>query len=86
MRASAGHHLLRLLGGLCAAVGVLAWIGLAWTATSDRDAVTPQGDEGGRLMVWALTGTVLMIAGALLLHLAPDGSDDEERGDPSPPR
>jgi hypothetical protein len=85
MRAPVGHQLLRLLGGLCSAVGVLAWIRLAWAALSDPDGVTPQSDAGGRLMLWALTGTVLMIAGVLLLHFAPDGPEDEQRGDRSPP-
>jgi hypothetical protein len=86
MRASVGPLLLRLLGGLCAVVGVLAWVGLAWKASSNPDAVTPQSEEGGSLMVWALFGTVLMIVGALLLHVAPDGAEDGEQEGRGPPR
>jgi len=86
MRRSAGHHVLRLLGVLCAVVGVLAWIGLAGKAISDLDGVTPQSDAGERLMVLALTGTVLMIVGAVLLHVAEDASEREGREGRTPPR
>lgn len=78
--------MLRLLGGLCAAAGLLAWIGVAWEAISDLDGVTPQSDKGGRLMVWALTGTVLMIVGMVLLHVAADAAEREETEDGTPPR
>ena len=86
MRSTLGQHLLRLLGVLCAVAGFLAWIGLAWKAFSDIDGVTPESDEGGRLMIWAVTGTVLMILGMVLLHLAPDEAEPgapEERTPPS---
>ncbi len=63
---------LLFLGGLVATAGFLAWMTLAWSAFSDADAVTPQSDEGGRMMLWALTGTVLMIAGMIVLHFAQD--------------
>jgi hypothetical protein len=77
MRASAGQRLLRVLGVLCAAAGVLAWIGLAWQAVARLDEVTPEGDEGGRLLAWGLTGTVLMIVGMVVLHAAADASRRE---------
>jgi hypothetical protein len=78
MPTSAGQHLLRLVGGLCAAAGFCAWIGLAWKAFADSEGITAHGDEGGRLMVWALTGTVLMILGTVFLHLADDrGTRDD---------
>lgn len=86
MRSSAGHHFLRLLGGLCATVGLLAWIGVGWRAISDLDAVTPQSDEGARLMVWALTGTGLMIVGTVILHFAQATAEREEQEERTPPR
>jgi hypothetical protein len=86
MRAPAGHHVLRLLGGLCATAGFIAWVALAWKASSSRDGVTPQGDEGGRLLVWGLTGTVLMIVGAVLLHFAVDAVDRHKQDERTPPR
>ena len=73
--------MLRLLGSLCAAVGFLAWIGLAWKAVSNLEDLTPQSDEGGGLMVWALTGTVLMIVGMVVLHVATDALEPEEQED-----
>ena len=66
--------------------GVLAWIRLAWEAISGLDGVTPQSDEGGRLMVWALAGTVLMVVGVLILHVAADAPEDEEQEGRTPPR
>lgn len=86
MRTSAGQHLLRILGGLCLVVGFLAWIGLAWTAISDPDGATPQGEASGPLMAWALTGTVLMIVGMVLLHVAAGAVEQEQRRDRPPPR
>ncbi len=86
MRTSAGNLFLRLAGGLLGVVGFLAWIGVAWRAVADVESVTPQGEEGGRLMVWAVTGTVLMIGGTILLHLAADASEREERKDGTGPR
>jgi len=83
MRASLGATLLRLLGALCAAAGLLAWIGVAWTAFSDPDRATPQNGEGGRLTGWALVGTVVTIVGMILLHLA---AQRAERGEREPPR
>ncbi len=49
---------------------------MAWKAVSDMDGVTPQSGEGGRLMAWAVTGTVLMIAGTIVLHVAHGGSEE----------
>jgi hypothetical protein len=86
MRVRNGRHLLQLLGVLLATAGVLAWIGLAGQAISDPEGVTPQSDEGGSRMAWALAGTVLMIAGLLVLHVAPDGPEEGARDDRTPPR
>lgn len=78
MRVPTGHFFLRLLGGLCAAAGALAWAGLAWQAFSQLEEISPQSDEGGRLMRWALTGTLLMIVGMLLLHVGAEPAEDED--------
>ena len=86
MRTPVGHQIVRLLGGLCAATGVLAWVALVWKASSSLDGVTPQGDEGGRLLAWGLTGTVLMIIGAVLLHFAVDPPEEDEQERRPPPR
>jgi uncharacterized membrane protein YidH (DUF202 family) len=75
MRSSPGQHFLILIGGLVAMAGLLAWIGVAWRAIADLDSVTPEGAEGGRLMLWALTGTVLMILGMIILHFAQNKAD-----------
>ena len=48
--------------------GAALWVGLAVRALSDLDSVTPASDAGGRLLAWALGGTVLMIAGLALLQ------------------
>ena len=80
-----GQFILRFVGGLCAVAGFLAWIGLAWRAIADLEGVTPESDEGGRLMVWGLTGTVLMILGMVLLHVAAAGAETEQEG-PTDPR
>lgn len=79
MRLSPGHYFLRLLAGLFAAAGFLAWIGVAWRAFSGIDNITAQSDEGGRLMSWALAGTVLMIVGMVLLHVAADAADRDRQ-------
>lgn len=86
MRVLARRHLLQLLGGLCAAAGFLSWIGLAWRAFSDLERVTPQNEEGGRLLTWALTGTLLMIVGMVLLHAAAEAAGREEHEKHGPPR
>ena len=85
MRTLASYHILRILGGLCAASGLFAWLALAWRATSNIDSVTPESGEGGRLMAWAVTGTVLMIVGAVILHLAVDAAERDGRGERTPP-
>lgn len=72
------RRFLRFLGGLCAALGGVAWIALVWEAGSDLDGVTPQSDGGGHLMGRALTGTLLMIAGMVILHLAAETPEQEE--------
>lgn len=83
MGSSAGQRLLRLLGIACAIAGFGAWVGLAWQAFVSADEITPESDEGGRLMTWALTGTLLMIAGLGLLHVVADAArradDDASR-------
>lgn len=84
MRRSPGHYLLILVGGLCAAAGVLEWIRLFWKAVSELDTVSPEGGEGGRLLVWAVTGTVLMILGIVLLHVALDAAERREREEGAP--
>lgn len=81
MRARAGPILLRLLGVLCAVAGLLAWIALAWKAFSTPDIATPQGEAGGRLLAWALVGTVAMIVGMIFLHLAAQPAEREGHDD-----
>jgi hypothetical protein len=78
MRPSSGHLWLRLLGAVLTVAGFLAWIRLGWKAISDLEEVTPQSAEGGQLMVWALSGTVLMISGMIVLHLPRDAEEREE--------
>ena len=75
---SGGQVVLRLLGGASALAGVFAWIRVGWKAISDLDAITAEGAEGGRLVVWGLTGTVLMIVGVVLLHVASGGESEPE--------
>jgi len=84
MQTSAGHHLVRLLGIGCAAVGILAWARVAWRAVASIDSISSQSDEGGRLLVWGLTGTLLMIAGAVLLHVAASADEREEQEEQMP--
>lgn len=84
MMRGAGNHILRILGGLCATAGFLAWIGLIWRAVSDLEGVTPQSDGGAQLMTWALTGTVLMIVGMVLLHLTQRATEREEPEERTP--
>ncbi len=69
-RRPAGQVFLRIAGAACATAGVFGWVGLLWKAVSVLDDVTAQSDEGGRLMAWALTSTLLMILGFVLLHIA----------------
>lgn len=85
MRSSSGQLLLRLIGGLCATAGFLAWIGVAWKAISDIEGVTPQSGLGGRLMLLAVTGTVLMIVGMVILHVAQVAAERTAQGEDSPP-
>ena len=66
-------------------VGFAAWVAVAWTAFSDIDRVTPESDEGGQLMTWALIGTVMMILGAIFLHLAQGPADRETSDEHRPP-
>ena len=72
MRSASARVLLRLLGGLFAAIGFVAWMGLAWTGISELDTVSAESEEAGTLMFWALSGTILMIVGMILLHVADD--------------
>lgn len=85
MRSSAGTRLLRLLGVLASIGGLLAWVGLAWRALSDLEAVTADSPEGARLMTWALVGTLAMILGTVLLHLAANADESSERADAKEP-
>ena len=78
-------RLLRVLGGACAAAGFLAWGGLLWTAIASLEDVTPEGEGGGRLVLLGLTGTLLMIAGMILLHVAADAAERDERTPPEGP-
>lgn len=82
MRPSTGQHLLRLSGGVCGVVGFLAWIAVAWKAFSGLDGVTAENEEGARLLGWALAGTLLMILGTVLMHVAADEAEQalEEEG------
>ena len=82
MRMPAAHHVLRLLGALFALAGLLAWGGLAWKAVAAIDDVNPQGEEGARLLTWGLTGTLLMIVGMVLFHLAADAAEKDEEEPP----
>ena len=86
MRSSPGQHVLLFLGILCAAVGLLAWGVVGWKAFSDLDGMSSKSGEGGRLVVWGLTGTVLMIVGMLIMHVAEDASEEAEQEDSAPPR
>ncbi len=79
MQLPAGHQVLRFLGGVCGTIGFLAWIALAWKAVAGLEDITPQSEEGGRLMVWALAGTLLMILGTVLLHAAGRVAEGDER-------
>jgi len=76
---SKGQPVLRVLGGLCATAGVLAWIGLAWTAFADFGTISAESDEGGRLMRWAVGGTLLMILGTVIMHLGANAQEQAER-------
>lgn len=75
----AEHRVLHLLGGLFALAGFLAWVAVAWEGISSFGEVRAQSDEGGRLMVWAVTGTLLMIVGAVLLQFAAAKTDARSR-------
>lgn len=75
MRGSVGNLLLKVLGALCAAGGLVTWVALAWTAFTQPDVATPRGSEGGRLLGWALVGTIVMIVGMILLHVAAQAAE-----------
>ena len=78
MRTSPGQLLLRLLAALFAAAGFSAWIYVAWKALTELDEISPENETGSDLMVWAVSGTVLMIFGAILLHFAAARSEPVE--------
>ena len=86
MRSSLGQHPVSLLGILCAAAGFFAWIVVGWKAFTNLDGMTSKSDEGGRLMIWGLIGTVLMIVGMVILHLSDRAPERDEHEDSSPPR
>jgi len=48
--------------------GILAWCFLAWKSIKPLDEVKAHSDEGGSLVIWALTGTVLMIVSMIILQ------------------
>lgn len=75
MRSSPRQQFLTLIGGLFTAAGFLAWAHLAWSAISNLDEVTPRSSEGGRLMFWALAGTILMVIGMVILNGAEDAAE-----------
>ena len=81
MKLFSPRNLLRLLGGVFTAAGFLAWIALAWRAVSDLEGVSPENEEGSRLMGWAVAGTVLMILGAILLHFAVAEDERDDQGE-----
>lgn len=68
--------LLLLLAGLCVASGVAIWVAQAWVAVTDLDQVTPESDLGRSMMGWAVLGTLIMIAGMILLHFAADSAEE----------
>lgn len=86
MRVPAGSVILRILGALCAAAGFIAWICLAWKAITDLDSVTPQSEEGGSLVTWALSGTLLLIFGMIILHFIEHAGEEEEPEERTPRR
>ncbi len=53
---------------------------MGWSAFSDLDGMTSKSGEGGRLVVRGLTGTMLMIVGMILLHVAEDAPEDAPEG------
>ena len=86
MRISPGRLLLQVVGGLCVLAGLLLWVGLALSAMSDPDSLTPQSDAGGRLLTWALGGMLLMILGLALLQFEGHAAEDEACPKGEPPR
>ena len=69
---------MRLLAALFAAAGFSAWIYVAWKALTELDEISPENETGSDLMVWGVSGTVLMIFGAILLHFAAARSEHGE--------
>jgi len=78
MNRSTGRTFVLLLGGLCAVAGIAAWIVLGWKALAEIDGIEAHSAAGGRLIVWGLTGTLLMIAGSVILHIAQPREDQEQ--------
>lgn len=78
MRVPPEHRLLQVFGVLFATAGLVAWIGVAWTGIKNFGEVSAQSDEGGSLMVWAVTGTLLMILGLALLQVEAMAGKREE--------
>ena len=64
--------LLLILAGLCVAAGVTIWLVQVWVAVTELDKVTPESDLGRSMMGWTVLGTLIMIAGMILLHFAAD--------------
>jgi len=78
MRAPDSLLVLRVLCGLCAGAGFIAWIGVAWKIVTDLDSVTPQSEEGGSTLTWALSSTLLLIFGMIIFHLVAHTAEEEE--------
>ena len=55
------------------------WLVQAWVAVTDLDSVTPESDLGRSMMGWAVLGTLIMIAGMILLHFAADSAEEGPR-------
>lgn len=79
--------ILLVISGLCVATGMASWLIMAWKAVTGLENVTPQSDTGGSLMGWAVSGTLLMITGMIMLHFAADMAEEtrqEEKASSDP--
>ncbi len=43
---------------------------MAWKGAASIDEIEAHSDEGSSLLVWALVGTLLMIVGGMIMHIA----------------
>ena len=83
MRSPIKNRLVSVLGALLSIVGFLLWVRLGWEAVSGIEDASPQSTEGGRLMAWALGGTLLMVAGMIVLHVAVADPEQEAEEPPA---